>query len=87
MNGLSPRIISITELRRNFGALTKDLVKTDAVILTKGGEPFAILKPAPEEKRKLLLKVAGAWKGTALDKDNLWKKALKKKSRKNPILL
>ncbi len=87
MNGSFPRIISITELRRNFGGLTKNLAKTDAVILTKGGEPFAILKPAPEEKRKLLIKTAGAWKGTALDTDSLWKKVSKKKSRKYPISL
>lgn len=87
MNGSFPTIISITELRRNFGALTKNLAKTDAVILTKGGEPFAILKAASEEKRKLLAKTAGVWKGTALDEDSLWKKVSKKKSRKYPILL
>lgn len=87
MNGSFPAIISITELRRNFGALTKNLAKTDAVILTKGGEPFAILKAAPGEKRKLLTKVAGAWKGTVLDEDSLWKKVSKKKSRKYPISL
>lgn len=87
MNSPFPKIISITELRRNFGALTKNLAKTDAVILTKGGEPFAILKAAPGEKRKLLTKTAGAWKGTDLDKDSLWTKVSKKKSRKYPILL
>lgn len=80
-------IISITELRRNFGKFSKNLAKTDSIILTKGGKPFAILKATPEEKRKLLTKVAGAWKGTALDEDSLWKKVSKKKSRKYPISL
>ncbi|MBI2017674.1 hypothetical protein HYS92_01340 [Candidatus Daviesbacteria bacterium] len=87
MNGLFSKIISITELRRKFGEVTENLAKTDAVILTKGGEPFAILKAAPEEKRKLLIKTAGAWKDTALDNDILWKKVSKKKSRKKPISL
>lgn len=87
MNDSFPTIISITELRRNFGALTKNLAKTDAVILTKGGEPFAILKAAPVEKKKLLTKMAGVWKGTALDEDSLWKKVSKKKSRKYPFSL
>lgn len=87
MNGSSSKIISITELRRNFGRLTKDLAKTDAVILTKGGEPFAVLKATPEEKKKLLIKVAGAWRGTSLANDTLWKKVSKKKSRKQLISL
>lgn len=87
MNGSYPKIISVTELRRRFGEVTENLVKTDELILTKGGEPFAILKAAPEEKRKLLRKVAGAWKNTPLDRDTLWKKVAKKKSRKSPIFL
>lgn len=87
MNGLFPKIISITELRRNFGEISRNLVKTDAVILTKGGEPFAILKAAPEEKRKLLARTAGVWKATSLDNDALWKKVAKKKSRKQSISL
>lgn len=87
MNGPFPKIISITELRRNFGRLTKNLAKTDAVILTKGGEPFAILKATSEEKRKILGKTAGVWKNTSLDNDTLWKKVSKKKSRKSPISL
>lgn len=87
MNGLFPKIISITELRRRFGEVTENLAKTDAVILTKGGEPFAILRAAPEEKRKLLIKTAGTWKGTSLDEDILWEKVSKKKSRKKPVSL
>lgn len=85
MNGSFPKIISVTELRRRFGEITENLAKADALILTKGGEPFAILKAAPEEKRKIFQKTAGAWKKTSLDSNALWKKVLKKKSRKQPI--
>lgn len=87
MNGSFPKIISITELRRNFGKISKNLARIDSVILTKGSEPFAILKAAPAEKRKLLSKVAGAWKATSLDNDALWKTVEKKKSRKQSISL
>ncbi|OGG02157.1 hypothetical protein A2W14_06525 [Candidatus Gottesmanbacteria bacterium RBG_16_37_8] len=80
-------IISITELRRNFGEITKNLALKKEIILTRGGEPFAILKPAPNVKRKLLMKAAGAWKNTELDDDKLWKKVLIRKSRKKPITL
>lgn len=84
---LLKRIISITELRRNFGEITNDLAEVDELILTKGGEPFAILKAAPTEKRKILAKVAGAWSKSPLDSDKLWEKSLKKKSRKEGITL
>lgn len=87
MNGSIPTIVSITELRRNFGKITKNLAKTDAVILTKGGTPFAILKATTEEKKKLLKKTAGAWKKTPLDDDSLWKEVAKKKSRTGSISL
>jgi len=80
-------IITITDLRRNFGAITEKLTSFEKIILTRGGEPFAILKAAPEEKKKLLKKVKGAWKGTALDSDKLWESAVKKTSRKTDILL
>lgn len=81
------KIIPITELRRNFGKVTKKLAKIDYLILTKGGEPFAIIKAAPEEKKKILMKVAGAWKNTALDNNKLWEKVFKRKSRKSPVRL
>lgn len=87
MNNLLRRIVSITELRRNFGEITANLAKIDSLILTRGGEPFAILKATPEEKMKVLRKAAGAWKGTALDDDNLWKKVFKRKSRRGVIKL
>lgn len=87
MTNLYKRIISITELRRNFGEITKNLAEEEPLILTKGGEPYAILKAVPSEKKKILKKVAGAWKNTEIDKDNLWKEVFKRKSRKTPISL
>lgn len=79
------RIISITELRRNFGQVTSDLAKVESIILTRGGEPFAILKAVPSEKKKVIKKLAGVWKNTELDNDSLWKEVFKRKSRKTPI--
>lgn len=87
MNTSYPNIISITELRRNFGQITANLEKVEELILTKGGEPFAILKAAPEVKRKLLRKTAGAWKSTPLASNKLWSEVFKRKSRKSPISL
>ena len=80
-------IISITELRRNFGEITKNLASKNEIILTRGGDPFAILKASPNIKRRLLRKTAGAWKNTELDNDDYWKKVLVRKSRKKPITL
>lgn len=81
------KIVSITELRRNFGEITKNLVDIDGLILTRGGEPFAILKAAPEVKMKALKKTAGSLKGTSLDDDRVWNEVFKRKSRKNKIQL
>ncbi len=85
MNTSFPNIISITDLRRNFGEITANLDKIEEIILTKGGEPFAILKSAPEVKRKMLKKSAGVWKGTSLDNEKIWREVLKRKSRKASI--
>ncbi|OHA63116.1 MAG: hypothetical protein A2748_03040 [Candidatus Wildermuthbacteria bacterium RIFCSPHIGHO2_01_FULL_45_20] len=85
MKTSSKKIIPITELRRNFGAITAKLAEIDSLILTKGGEPFAILKASPEEKKKRLKKSAGAWKDTSLDNGDIWREAQKKKSRKTLI--
>lgn len=87
MTSLYKRIISVTELRRNFGEITENLAEEEPLILTKGGEPFAILKAVPSEKRKILKKTAGALKGTSFDSDELWKEVFKRKSRKKPITL
>lgn len=87
MNNLLKRIVSVTELRRNFGEITENLALIDSLILTRGGEPFAILKSVPEEKMKILKKSAGAWKGTGLDEDNLWKEVFRRKSRRSGVKL
>lgn len=84
---LTKRIVSITELRRNFGGITANLSRIDALILTRGGEPFAILKAAPEERRKVIRGAAGRWRGTTLDKDSLWQRILRRKSRREPVSL
>ena len=84
---MDTKIIPITELRRNFGMITENLARMDEIILTKGGEPFAILKATPEEKAKILRKTAGVWKGTVLDDEKIWKKIGKRKSRKKPVTL
>jgi len=81
------RIVSITELRRNFGELTENLAEVDSLILTKGGEPFATLKATPNEKAKILKKAAGAWEKTALDNDKVWKDVFKRRSRKEAIVI
>ena len=81
------RIVPITELRRNFGKVTSRLLEVEELILTKGGEPFATLKIVPEKKKKMLATLAGVWKGTSLDNDDLWNKTVKKKSRRTPISL
>lgn len=87
MDDLLNRIVPITELRRNFGGITAELARIDSLILTKGGEPFAILKSAPALKKKLWMKSAGSWKGTPLGREVFWKDVLKKKSRTVPIEL
>lgn len=79
------RIVPITDLRRRFGEITSDLASLNSLILTKGGRPFAIMTPAPELKRERMMKSAGAWKGTRLDDEKLWKDILKRKSRRTDI--
>ena len=79
--------MSITELRRNFGEITASLATIDYMILTKGGEPFALLKATPNEKRKLMKRAAGAWKGTPADNDRLWQEVFKRRSRREEIKL
>lgn len=81
------KIIPITELRRNFGAVTEELAKIESLILTKGGKPFAVLRAMPGEKKKILMKSAGAWKNTKLDTNKLWKQVFKRKSRRSSINL
>lgn len=87
MSEILERVVSVTELRRNFGEITANLAKIESLILTRGGEPFAILTAVPEEKKKILREAAGAWEGTTLDSDTLWETVSKRKSRKTAIHL
>lgn len=82
-----PTIVPITDLRRRFGEITANLSSSEEILLTKGGELFAVLRAAAPVKNKSLLELAGAWKGTELADDKFWKKVLKRKSRKVPISL
>lgn len=85
MTDIYKRIVSVTELRRNFGEITKNLPSIESLILTRGGEPFAVLKAVPEEKRRIMKKAEGLWRHTGLDRDSLWKKVFERKSRKQSI--
>ena len=80
-------IIPITDFIRKFGAYADLLPSTEGIILTRDGRPFATIQATPEEKNRELLKLFGAWKNTPLDSDAFWKKVLKRKSRKTPIVL
>lgn len=80
MNGT--RIVPITDLRRNFGEITADLGMVEELILTKDGRPFAVMRAAPEEKKKIMREFAGSLKGTDLDNDKVWEEVMKRKSRK-----
>lgn len=79
--------ISINDLRRNFGEIEKVLPFVDHFIVTKKGRPFAMLSATATIKKELMKKTAGAFRGTKLDVDVLWKEVLKKKSRKENITL
>jgi antitoxin (DNA-binding transcriptional repressor) of toxin-antitoxin stability system len=79
------KIIPVTDLRRNFGEITSVLATMNEIVLTKDGRPFAVLRAAVEEKRKLMKGFAGSLKGTVMDDDKLWEDVLKRKSRKVPI--
>lgn len=76
--------ISVDDLRRNFGAIKKQLPFVEFIV-TDRGKPIAQVSAAPEVKQGMMEKTFGAWKGTELDDDTLWKEVLKKKSRKRAI--
>ena len=80
------QIISADELRRNFGAIKKQLHSVEFIV-TDRGKHIAHLAATPEMKRQRLQELAGAWKGTDLDSDDLWNDVLKRKSRRTTISL
>jgi len=59
-------IVPISDFIRKFGMYADMLSKTDAIILTRDGRPFATLKASPEEKNRKLLSLAGSLKGVKI---------------------
>ena len=84
---MTSKIVPVTDFIRNFGTYADLIPRVDELILTRGGKPFAVVKASPQEKNEKLLSFYGAWKGTMFDSDKLWKKVLKRKNRKKPIVI
>lgn len=82
---INEKTVAISDLRKRFGDIEDELPFVDRFILTKKGKPFAILSATPQVKRKLMEKTAGAFKGTQLAGEGVWKEVLKRKSRKENI--
>ena len=83
---MKTQTISSEDVRRKFGEIKKQLSFVEFIV-TDRGKPIAHISAPPEIRREKLLKFAGAWKGTELENEDVWKDALKKKSRKTDILL
>lgn len=83
---MKTQMISVDDLRRNFGEVKKKLPYVEFIV-TDRGHPIAQLSATPQMKRERLLRLAGAWKGTDLENDGVWKDVLKRKSRKTAISL
>lgn len=84
------KLLPITELRRNAGAILSELVETGSFILTKNGNPIAELIPLKKEGGKRFSASKGAWVGTKLEKIDFYKSILKwrkKGSRRLPFEL
>jgi len=80
------KTISVDDLRRNFGEIKKELPYV-TFILTDRGKRIGVLSATREIKKELIKSVAGVFKGTELDNEELWEDVLKKKSRKKDITL
>lgn len=80
------KIISVDELRRNFGSIKKALPYANFII-TDRGKQIGVLAATRESKRAKMRSTAGAFKGSELDRDALWEDVLKKHSRKTDISL
>lgn len=83
---MNSRIIPITDFLRKFGDYAAILPFMDELIVTREGRPFATIKATPDEKNRELLKCAGLWKGSELDSDDFWNKALKRKNRAKSLI-
>lgn len=87
---ITKRLLPITELRRNAGAILDKLPEVGSFILTKSGKPVAEILALEETKKKLFKKSKGAWVGTELEKIDFYKLILKRRkagSRKAPVKL
>lgn len=87
ITSISENTVSINYLRRNFGEIEKALPFVSHFVITKKGKPFATLSATIGVKKELMKKTAGAFKGSRMDSDILWKEVSKKKSRKQSIRL
>lgn len=80
------KIISIEDLRRNFGAIKKTLPYANFII-TDRGKQIGVLAGTRESKRARMKSTAGAFRRSGLDRDGLWQEVVKKRSRKTDISL
>ncbi|MDO8610224.1 MAG: hypothetical protein Q7R95_06755 [bacterium] len=80
-------VIAISDLRKKFGEIEAILPYIEYVTITKKGKPFATLSATNEVKKSIIKKFAGSLKNTDMDDDKIWKKVLKRKSRKISVKL
>lgn len=85
MNGNTP-IVSVTDFARHVSGYISSLPKVQEIILTRDSRPVATMKATPQAKNANLKKFFGIWKGTALDRDELWEKVLTRRNRKKRYL-
>ncbi|MGB9706827.1 MAG: hypothetical protein ACPLXP_02010 [Microgenomates group bacterium] len=84
----TPIPIDASRARNEFFNLLRRVYLEDVVFLVKkAGIPVAEISRTKEIKKKSLSSFAGIWKGTELDSDLFWKRALRGKSRKKRISL
>lgn len=86
--------ISATQLKNNIADVLDEVrFKGTVTIVERHGKPVAKIVPIDVDRsdsarlKANLMKLAGAWKGTELDNDDLWKDVLKRKSRRKSISL
>lgn len=80
---MDSKMVTVTDFIRNFGDYAALLPAVPELVLTRDGYPFATVKSTPAVKNAKLKSLLGLWKGTGLDDDKLWKRALKRNNRKN----
>lgn len=85
---LTKRLLPITELRRNAGAILNRLPEVGSFILTKDGKPVAKISSFKKESKRGFEESRGAWRGTELEKIDFYKLILKwrKKGTRKELL-